>query len=98
MHACVQRHHKHNSSDYNSLQAKELGVRSVIIDGPDSWSQSLKADGTIEQFIGLDFSDADTVFDRCLAAILKVKKVHVRFDHAVLHWQAQEDLGRCGFV
>ena len=50
-------------------------MRSVIIDGPDSWSQTLKPEGTIEKFVGLDFSDADTVFDRCLEAINKIKKV-----------------------
>ena len=51
-------------------------MRSVIIDGPDSWSQSLKTEGIIEKFVGLDFSDADTVFDRCLDAINKIKKVN----------------------
>lgn len=56
-------------------QARELGVRSVIIDGPDSWSQSLVKDGIVERFIGLDFSDADTVFERCLEAIKKAQSV-----------------------
>lgn len=58
------------------MQAKELGIRTVIIDGPDSWAQSLKTEGMIERFVGLDFADADTVFDRCMDAINKVKKVH----------------------
>jgi len=57
------------------LQAKELGVRSVIIDGPDSWCQTLQDEKMIEQFIGIDFADADSVFDKCLAACKKVKKV-----------------------
>ena len=57
------------------MQAKELGVRTVIIDGPDSWSQTLQDEKMIEKFIGIDFSDADTVFDKCLAAVKKVKKV-----------------------
>lgn len=57
------------------MQAKELGVRSVIIDGPDSWSQTLQQEGIIERFIGLDFSDADTVFERCLEAIKKAQTV-----------------------
>ena len=56
-------------------QAKELGVRSVIIDGPDSWSQTLVKEGIVERFIGLDFSDADTVFDRSLDAIKKAQSV-----------------------
>lgn len=63
------------------MQAKELGVRTVIIDGPDSWAQSLKTDATIEKFVGLDFSDADTVFERCMEAINKVKKVG-----SLAHW------------
>lgn len=55
-------------------RAKELGVRSVIIDGPDSWSKILEEEGVIEKFIGLDMSDADTVFDRALEAIELTKK------------------------
>jgi hypothetical protein len=35
----------------------------------------MEKDGTIEKFVGLDMSDAETVFERCLEAILKVKKV-----------------------
>ena len=31
------------------------------------------AEGVIEKFIGLDMSDAETVFDRCLAAINKAR-------------------------
>lgn len=60
-----------------ALQAKELGVRSVVIDGPESWSQTLEKDGIIEKFIGIDFSDADTVFDQCLAAIKKAQSVRL---------------------
>ena len=61
-----------------SRQAKELGVRSVIIDGPDSWSQSMVKEGLVERFVGIDFSDADTIYDRCLAAINEVKQVRAR--------------------
>ena len=57
------------------LQAKELGVRSVILDGPDSWSQTLVKEGLIEKFISIDFTDADTVFDQCLASIKKAQSV-----------------------
>jgi carnosine synthase len=55
-------------------KAKELGVRSVIVDGPDSWSKSLVSEGIIENFISLDMSDAETVFDRALVAIQKLRK------------------------
>ena len=47
----------------------------MIIDGPDSWCQTLQDDKMIEKFIGIDFSDADSVFDKCLAACKKVQKV-----------------------
>jgi len=64
-----------NANCLSVLQAKELGVRSVIIDGPDSWCQTLQDDNMIEKFIGIDFSDAESVFDKCLAACKKVQKV-----------------------
>ena len=35
--------------------------------------QELVKEGIVERFVGLDMSDAETVFDRCLAAILKVR-------------------------
>ncbi|KAG2497151.1 hypothetical protein HYH03_004741 [Edaphochlamys debaryana] len=50
-------------------KAKELGVRSVILDGPDSWAQLLEKEGVIEKFMPIDFTDVDTVFDRCLKAV-----------------------------
>lgn len=59
------------------MQAKELGVRSVVIDGPESWSQTMEAEGIIEKFIGVDFSDADTVFQQCLTAIKKAQAVRL---------------------
>ena len=59
------------------MQAKELGVRTIIIDGPDSWCQTLQEEKLAEKFVGIDFSDAETVFDRCLAAVKKIKKASV---------------------
>ena len=56
-------------------KAKELGVRSVVLDGPDSWAQTMVAEGLVEKFVGLDFADAETVFDRCFVAIQAIKKV-----------------------
>jgi len=44
-----------------------------VIDGPESWSQTMEAEGIIEKFIGVDFSDADTVFQQCLTAIKKAQ-------------------------
>eukprot|EP00887_Chlorella_sp_A99_P000154 scaffold16.g154.t1 len=53
-------------------RAMELGVRSVVIDGPDSWAKGLVAEGVIEKFIPLDMSTTDTVFGRCLDAIRRL--------------------------
>ncbi|KAG2443559.1 hypothetical protein HXX76_001911 [Chlamydomonas incerta] len=54
-------------------KAKELGVRSVVLDGPDSWVQLLVKEGVIEKFVPIDFSDVDTVYDRCLKAVRDVR-------------------------
>jgi hypothetical protein len=53
-------------------RCKQLGIRSVVIDGPDSWSKSMAEDGIIEHFIAIDFSDTDTLFRRVLDACQKV--------------------------
>lgn len=50
-------------------KAASLGVRIVVVDGPDSWAKSMVADGLAERFIAVDMRDADTVFDRTLAEI-----------------------------
>ena len=52
-------------------------MRSVVLDGPDSWAQTMVTEGIIEKFVGLDFSDADTVFERCVTAINAMKKVRL---------------------
>lgn len=54
---------------------KELGVRSVMIDGPESWSRILEDEGVLEKFVPFDWSDNDTVFDRCLEACKRVEQV-----------------------
>ena len=36
-------------------KAKQLGVASIIVDSPDSWSKALVDTGVIESFIGVDF-------------------------------------------
>eukprot|EP00884_Botryococcus_braunii_P015539 jgi/Botrbrau1/2669/Bobra.0203s0016.1 len=53
-------------------KAKELGVKSIVLDGPDSWAQTMVDDGTIQKFIAIDFEDSGAVFDRCLEAIKRV--------------------------
>jgi hypothetical protein len=58
-------------------QCKKLGVRSVVIDGPDSWSQQLVKDGLADSFVGLDFGDADTLFERLLEECKKVRLVPI---------------------
>lgn len=50
-------------------------MRSVILDGPDSWAQSLLDTKQIEKFVPIDFTDAESAFDRCVTALKKVKSV-----------------------
>lgn len=50
-------------------------MRSIILDGPNSWAQSLQEDGKVEKFVPVDFADAESAFDRCVAAIHTVKAV-----------------------
>lgn len=40
-------------------KAKELGVKSVVIDGPDSWAHKMVEDGTIMEFHPVTFSHSD---------------------------------------
>ena len=61
-------------------KAKELGVRSVLIDGPDSWSRELETQGIVERYIGLDMSDEATVFERVLAEIEGVRRAFGELD------------------
>jgi hypothetical protein len=53
-------------------KAHELGVRVIVVDGPDSWARSLVTEGIAEKFISVDMRDADTLFERTLAE-LKVR-------------------------
>jgi hypothetical protein len=50
-------------------KAAELGVKAVVLDAPDSWAQLLEPEGVISAFVPIDFSDAESVFDRCLEGI-----------------------------
>lgn len=51
-------------------RAHALGVRSVIIDTPSSWSQTLLTEGLVEKWIGIDAED----FDECFKHINFVKE------------------------
>ncbi|WIA35729.1 hypothetical protein OEZ86_004131 [Tetradesmus obliquus] len=55
-------------------KAKELGVRCVILDGPENWSATLVKEGLAERYIPIDFAEVDTVFDRCLAALVGMRE------------------------
>lgn len=61
-------------------KAHELGVRSVVIDGPDSWAQSMLESKQISKFVPIDFSDAETTFGRCVSALNKVKSEYGEID------------------
>eukprot|EP01026_Neomeris_dumetosa_P072736 TRINITY_DN7416_c0_g1_i7.p1 TRINITY_DN7416_c0_g1~~TRINITY_DN7416_c0_g1_i7.p1 ORF type:complete len:347 (+),score=31.23 TRINITY_DN7416_c0_g1_i7:66-1043(+) len=61
-------------------RAKQLGVRTIIIDGPDSWSQYLAKEGVIEKFFPLDMTDADSVFERCMKVLKSVQSEFGQLD------------------
>jgi len=51
-------------------RAKALGVRSILIENPDSWSRKLLDEGIIEKFIPVDMSQSsDAVYAQALEAI-----------------------------
>ena len=49
--------------------------RTIIVDGPDNWSRALVGESVVDKFVPLDWSDADTIFDRALATLEGVRKV-----------------------
>eukprot|EP00927_Polykrikos_kofoidii_P078588 TRINITY_DN75390_c0_g1_i1.p1 TRINITY_DN75390_c0_g1~~TRINITY_DN75390_c0_g1_i1.p1 ORF type:complete len:591 (+),score=86.70 TRINITY_DN75390_c0_g1_i1:132-1904(+) len=56
-------------------RAHSLGIRSVIIDNPDSWSRNLLDEGIIADFIPVDMGQSsDVVYDQSLKAILALGK------------------------
>lgn len=51
-------------------RAAELGVKSVVLDHPDSWSQQLVSEGLIAKFLPVDMTQSsDEVFRSALACI-----------------------------
>ena len=54
------------------------GVKMVVVDGPDSWARGMVEEGLATKFIAVDMRDADTVFERTLAAI-QVRPARVPF-------------------
>jgi carnosine synthase len=52
-------------------KAKELGVRTIILDAADSWAQLLVEEGVAEKFVPIDFAESDTVFEQCLKGLKK---------------------------
>eukprot|EP00928_Gymnodinium_smaydae_P042643 TRINITY_DN28687_c0_g2_i1.p1 TRINITY_DN28687_c0_g2~~TRINITY_DN28687_c0_g2_i1.p1 ORF type:complete len:696 (+),score=144.16 TRINITY_DN28687_c0_g2_i1:83-2089(+) len=54
-------------------RAHELGVRSVLIESPDSWSRSLVDEGIVAKFIPLDMTQSSReVYRQALEAIQKL--------------------------
>lgn len=58
----------HSGKRFIFEKAAELGVKAIVLDGPDSWAQLLEKEGVIASFCPIDFSDAEHVFDNCLKA------------------------------
>lgn len=55
-------------------RAHALGVRSVLIDSPDSWSRSLVAEGKLSKFIPIDMSQpSDVVYNTALREIMRLQ-------------------------
>jgi len=51
-------------------RAAELGVKSIVLDHPDSWSQQLVAEGIIAKFLPVDMTQSsEQVFQQALAHI-----------------------------
>jgi hypothetical protein len=57
------------------LQAHELGVNSIVLDGPDSWIKTLVDLGIVKKFLPINFEDVAAVFDKALGAIQQLKHV-----------------------
>eukprot|EP00927_Polykrikos_kofoidii_P024854 TRINITY_DN22483_c0_g1_i1.p1 TRINITY_DN22483_c0_g1~~TRINITY_DN22483_c0_g1_i1.p1 ORF type:complete len:564 (-),score=73.95 TRINITY_DN22483_c0_g1_i1:207-1898(-) len=54
-------------------RAHELGVRSVVLDQPDSWSRALVDEGLIARFISIDTTrTSDEVYSEALQAIKRL--------------------------
>merc|ERR1719436_777605 len=51
--------------------ARELGVRTMVIDGPDSWAASLADEGVIEAFYPVNFSSDDAI---TLARMMEISR------------------------
>jgi len=55
-------------------KAHSLGVRSILVDAPDSWSKKLVDEGIVTKFIGVDMSKgSEEVFNNILAAMEHLK-------------------------
>uniref|UniRef100_A0A7S0RDS3 ATP-grasp domain-containing protein n=1 Tax=Chlamydomonas leiostraca TaxID=1034604 RepID=A0A7S0RDS3_9CHLO len=50
-------------------KAHALGIKSIVLDMADSWIRAMEAEGKVAAFVPIDFNDADTVFEQCLAGI-----------------------------
>lgn len=55
-------------------KAHQLGVKCVVLDGPDSWARQMEGEGVIEKLVAVDMADAGTVFTRCCDALAAVEE------------------------
>ncbi|KAF4662475.1 Carnosine synthase 1 [Perkinsus olseni] len=56
-------------------RAAELGVKVVVIDGPDSWAEEMVAEEIIAKFIPIDFTaDNEVLFQQALDAIKSLEE------------------------
>lgn len=65
---------------------RNLGVNVYIMDGPDSIWRKIAEEGGIQQFIELDFTENDTIFERAMEAILE-SDLDVKFDAVTTYYE-----------
>ena len=65
---------------------RELGVNVYIMDGPDTVWKTVANQGLISDFIELDFTDADTVFERAMESIADLHP-EVQFDAVTTYFE-----------
>lgn len=65
---------------------KELGVNVFILDGPDSPWRKAAEDGLIVEFIELDFTENETIFQRAMEAVA-ASGTDIKFDAITTYYE-----------
>eukprot|EP00884_Botryococcus_braunii_P015647 jgi/Botrbrau1/2766/Bobra.0164s0043.1 len=73
-------------------RAKELGVRSVVLDNEDCWAAGLVEEGLAEMFIPIDFEEQEGLFERVLAGIRQAEQRLGAVDAVTSFWELAQPL------